>query len=279
MSESRKEKCPKCGENLEQARAFWCNCCDDFTRSELDQIYECPVCMEDYFAEFHPDGWCPDCGALGVKSSKPVCSRCGLRVEEAEVLLCPKCKRYFPRVTEDPSISWTSKLGVKRARTCEACGEEDPERLGMRLARFALDMSGQCWETARAMCRDCDNSIRFGETVTVADIRSLKLKDNWEKGDPALREVKGARRCVACHEFDQRKVGVYETVFLLDDHIEAWRSEMVICRECYNDIRKKMPELFAKAKRVKARIRMEKPSDVRAESRTRGKRCAKSAVK
>ena len=268
MSENRRKNCPGCGEALELARAFWCNCCDDFTRPELDQIYECPVCMEDYFAEFHPDGRCPDCGALGVKSSKPVCSRCGLRVEEAEVLLCPKCRRYFPRVTEDPSIGWASRLGVKRPRKCEVCGEEDPKQLGVRLTMFTLDMSGQYLETVHAMCRDCDNSIRFGEMVTIADTRAVKLKGNWEKGDSALKEVEGARRCIGCHGLDQRKVGVYGTVFILDDHIEAWGSEVVICRECYGDLRKEMPELFAKAKRVKARIRTEKPSDVQAESRT-----------
>ena len=203
-----------------------------------------------------------------MKSSRPVCSRCGLRVEEVEALLCPRCGHHFPRVTEDPSIGWASRLGVKRQRKCEVCGEEDPKQLGVRLTRFTLDMSGQYCETEHAMCRDCDNSIRFGEMVTISDIRAVKLKDDWEKGDSVLKEVEGARRCIACHGLDQRRVGLYETVFILDDRIEAWGTNVAICRECYLDLCREMPELSAKAKRVKARIRTEKPSDVRAESRT-----------
>lgn len=255
MGENQK-KCPKCGENLELTRAFWCNCCDDFTRSELDQIYRCPVCLEDYFAEFHPEGWCPDCGALGVKSSRPVCSTCGLRVEEVKALFCPKCVRYFPRVTKDPSIGWASRLGIKSAGACEVCGEEDPEQLGVHLTRFTLEGSGQYWETEHAMCGDCDNSVRFGEMVTIADTRAVKLRGKWEKGDGVVRKAKGVRRCIACHELDQRRVGVYGTVFILDDRIEAWGGEMVICKGCYGDLRAEMPELFAKAKRVKKRKKL-----------------------
>jgi len=33
-------------------------------------------------------------------------------------------------------------------------------------------------------------------------------------------------------------------------------SEVVVCRECCGDLRAEMPELFAKAKRVKARSRV-----------------------
>lgn len=53
-------------------------------------------------------------------------------------------------------------------------------------------------------------------------------------------------------------MGVYETMFFLEvgayNHPETWGSEVVICRGCYDDIRAEMPELFAKAKRVKARL-------------------------
>jgi len=251
------EKCPKCGGALEPARAFWCDCCE-YTGTELAEVCECPVCQEFYHLELHPDGSCPSCGAFGAKFKEPVCNICGGRVEEVEALLCPRCVRYFPRAertAEDPSKGWTSRLGVKRARACEVCGEEDPEQLGVRLTRFALEGSGQYRETGHAMCRDCDNSLRFGEAVTIADIRAVKLKDNWEKGDAAMKEVKGIHRCIACHDLDQRKVGVYETMFLLHDHIEAWGTETAICRECYGNLRTEMPELLAKAKRVKARLR------------------------
>jgi len=257
-SETRKENCPRCGAALEPTRAFWCDCCD-YTGTEPAEVCEYPVCQEFYYPE-DGDTSCPSCGAFGVKFEEPVCKICGGRVEKVKAMLCPKCKRYFPRTgqTADPSRGWASRLGAKIAKTCEVCGEEDPEQLGVRLTRLTLGESGQYWETEQAMCRDCDNSLRFGETVTIAEMRGPKLKGDWEKGDSALKEAKGAHRCVACHELDQRKVGIYETVFLLHDHIEAWGTEIVICRKCYGDLRKEMPELFAKAKRVKARIRAKK---------------------
>lgn len=265
MSETREEKCPGCGGILRLARTFWCSRCD-FTRPELARVCECPVCQEFYHLEFHPDGSCPSCGAFGVKSKGPVCSICGEKVEEVEALLCPSCGRYFPRAAraaEEASRSWTSELGVKSAGVCEVCGEEDPKQLGVHRTRFTLNGSGKYWETERTMCKECGDVIRFGETVTIGDIRAVKLKGKWEKGDGIMKRVKGIHRCVACHELDQRKVGVYETIFLLNDHPEAWGSEVVICKGCYDDIRAEMPGLFAKAKRVKARLRSRTPRRVR----------------
>lgn len=187
-----------------------------------------------------------------------VCSLCGGRVKEVDATHCPNCGRYFTRAegaVEDPSKGWTSKLGVKRVARCEVCGERDPEQLGVRLARFTLDMSGQYWETVHAICRDCGTSLRFGETVAVADIRAVKLDGKWEEGDDIVRKAEGVRRCVACHELDQRRIGVYETMFFLKSgaygHPEAWRSEIVICKECYDDLRTEIPRLFAKARKVK----------------------------
>jgi hypothetical protein len=210
------------------------------------------VCQKFYHLELHPDGSCPSCGASGVKSKGLVCSTCGGKVEEVEALLCPGCGRYFPRA-EEASGSLASKPVVKSAGVCEVCGEGDPKQLGVRRTRFTLNGSGEYWETEHTMCKGCDGAIRFGEMVTIGDIRAVKLKGKWEKSDGIMKRVKGIHRCVACHELDQRGVGVYETMFLLNDHPEAWGSEVVICKGCYGDLRAEMPGLFAKAK--KARLR------------------------
>jgi hypothetical protein len=156
---------------------------------------------------------------------------------------------------------------MREKESCEACGEANPRSLGIRLARFTLEESGEYAETVHTMCKDCDNSTRFGEMVAIADIRAVKLraKGRWDEGGTIPKELRDLgidRWCVGCHERNGRKVGVYETMFLLKsgayDHPETWGSEVVVCRECYGDIRAEMPELFAKAKRVKARLRMKK---------------------
>lgn len=72
------------------------------------------------------------------------------------------------------------------------CGEKEPEKLGVRLTRFTLDESGEYQETEHAMCKDCGNSVRFGEMVTIADIRAVKLraKGKWDEGGTIPKELR-----------------------------------------------------------------------------------------